>query len=589
MTEESLRQSLRVVITGHVDHGKSTVIGRLLVETGALPQGKLERIRSYCERNSKPFEFAFLLDALKDEQAQGITVEASRIFFKTPLRDYIIVDAPGHVEFLRNMVSGASQASAALLVLDAKEGVRENSRRHGYLLSMLGIGQVVVLVNKMDLVGYGEEAFLALSAEYRAFLSGIGVTAAHFIPVSGLHGDNLAERSARMGWYHGQTVLEALDSFAAEPSLTALPFRMPVQGVCKFTNEPDARRVVVGSAESGSLSVGDEVVFYPSGKSSSVRAIEEFPSTLRTRIFAGMATGFSLADEIYVRRGEIAARREDPPPHVATRFKTRLIWLGREPLSPGKDYILKSGAARVTARLGEVSRVLDSSTLETRERAANIARHEVADCVLETASAIAFDLAGENVVCGRFVLIDDHEICGGGLIHEALGDDSSWVRDKVLSRNIKWQGSSIPRKRRAERYGQKPALVLVTGARDSQRKAVARALESRLFELGRSVYFLGIGSALYGVSADIRDADNHPEDIRRLAEIAHIIMDSGLILIVSAGELKQEDLDIIQTAIDVDRIETVWVGPSVTTDLVPDAVVPETTAEDAVAAVLKRL
>lgn len=552
MTEESLRSSLRVVITGHVDHGKSTVIGRLLVETGALPQGKLERIRSYCERNSKPFEYAFLLDALKDEQAQGITVEASRIFFKTPLRDYIVVDAPGHVEFLKNMVSGASQASAALLVLDAKEGVRENSRRHGYLLSMLGIRQIAVLVNKMDLVGHREEAFLALAAEYRAFLSRIGVTAAHFIPVSGLHGDNLARRSPRMPWYHGSTVLEALDSFSAEPSLSALPFRMPVQGVYKFTNESDARRVVVGSAESGSLSVGDEVVFYPSGKSSSVRAIEEFPATRRTRIFAGMATGFSLADEIYVRRGEIAARREDPPPRVATRFRTRLIWLGREPLAPGKDYILKAGTARVTARLGEITRVLDSSSLETRERATNIARHEAADCVLETSSAIAFDLADENAACGRFVIVDDFEICGGGLIQEAL-----------------------PQKRPVRRRGRTPALVLVTGARDSQRKVAAQALESGISEGGRSAYFLGIG--------------NSREDIRRLAEIARIIMDSGLILIVSVGELRQDGLDVIRAQIGADRIETVWVGAPVTTDLVPDALITETRPEDAAAAILSRL
>jgi bifunctional enzyme CysN/CysC len=589
VTNEPARESLRVVVTGHVDHGKSTVVGRLLAETGALPQGKLDRIRSYCERNAKPFEYAFLLDALKDEQSQGITIESSRIFFKSGRRDYVIVDAPGHVEFLKNMVSGATQASAALMVLDAKEGIRENSRRHGYLLAMLGLRQIAVLVNKMDLVGYDEKVFLRLSQEYGAFLKELGVTAARFIPVSGLQGDNLAEPSPRMGWHRGGTVLAALDSFAAETSQSERPFRMPVQAVYKFTNEADARRVVAGSVESGSLAAGDDVVFYPSGKSGVVRAIEEFPSAGRVRVAAGMATGFSLNDEIYVRRGELAARRSEKPPLVATRVKVRLIWLGRSPLVPEKDYILKLGTARVGVRLESVSRALDASSLASREGAANVVRHEAAECVLQTAEPIAFDTAEENAVSGRFVLIDDHEICGGGLIEEALADDAAWHREKVLSRNIKWQYSFLPREEREESYGQKAALILITGARDSKRKEIAKALETRLFKDGRHVYFLGIGSALYGVNADIRDAGNQREDIRRLAEVAHILLDSGLLLVVSAAELKPDDLAIIETAIDPDRIETVWVGEHVSAGLAGKVYAVADEIEAALKAISSRL
>jgi bifunctional enzyme CysN/CysC len=581
------RESLRVVVTGHVDHGKSTLIGRLLADTGALPQGKLERVRAYCERHAKPFEYAFLLDALKDEQAQGITIESSRVFFKSARRDYVIVDAPGHVEFLKNMISGATQASAALLVLDAKEGVRENSRRHGYLLSMLGARQIAVLVNKMDLADFSEETFLRLSAEYGAFLGRIGVKAACFIPVSGLTGDNLTAPSKRMPWYRGKTLLATLDSFASERSLIERPFRMPVQGVYKFAG--DARRVVAGSVESGALQVGDEVTFYPSGKSSVVRAIEEFPPTKRGRIHAGMASGFSLAEQVYVRRGDIAARRGEKPPLVAARFKTRLIWLGRAPLAPGKEYLLKLGTVRVGVRLEEVSRVLDASSLAADDRARSVARHEVADCVLRTSSVIAFDLAEENVPCGRFVIVDDHEICGGGLIQEALPDDASRRQEKVLSRNIKWQKSSIPKERREERYRQKASLVLITGARDSKRKEVAKELEARLFETGRHVYFFGIGSALYGVNADIRELDDHREDVRRLAEIAHILMDSGLILIVSAAELTRDDLNIISAALDPDRIETVWVGRPLKTGLSREIPTVPNRTKDALAAIQKRL
>ena len=588
MKSAAPRESLRVVVTGHVDHGKSTLIGRLLADTGALPEGKLERVRAYCERHAKPFEYAFLLDALKDEQAQGITIESSRIFFKSPKRDYVIVDAPGHVEFLKNMISGATQASAALLVLDAKEGVRENSRRHGYLLSMLGARQIAVLVNKMDLVDFSEKAFLRLSAEYGAFLSQIGVKAACFIPVSGLTGDNLAAPSKRMAWYRGKTVLATLDSFASEPSLIERPFRMPVQGVYKFGG--DARRVVAGSVESGALAVGDEVTFYPSGKSSVVRAIEEFPPAKRRRIHAGMAAGFSLADQVYVKRGDIATRRSEKPPLVAARFKTRLIWLGRSPLAPGKDYLLKLGTARVGVRLEEVSRVLDASSLAADDRARSVARHEVADCVLRTSSVIAFDPVEENVPCGRFVIVDDHEICGGGLIQEALTDDDASRRQiNILKRNMKWQKSAIPKERREERYRQKAALVLITGARDSKRKEVAKALEARLFETGRHVYFFGIGSALYGVNADIRKLDNHREDIRRLAEIAHILMDSGLLLIVSAAALTPDDLNIISAAIEPDRIETVWVGKPAETGLAREVLVVPNRTDDAVAAIQRRL
>jgi len=554
------RPRLHLVITGHVDHGKSTIIGRLLSETGCLPQGKLERIRAYCERNAKPFEYAFLLDALKDEQAQGITIESSRVHFMTAKRDYVIIDAPGHIEFLRNMVTGASQASAALLVIDAKEGMRENSRRHGYILSLLGIRRPAVLINKMDLIGYDEGEFRRVAKDCNSFLKRVGVHPDHVIPVCGLHGDNLAQTSTRMRWYRGPTVLSALDGFAPEASAADQPFRMPVQDVYKFTAEGDTRRIIVGTVESGSLSAGDEVVFSPSGKSSGVRALEDFPRPRRGRVGPGAAAAFTLADQVYVKRGELVSRRDEKSPRVGTRFEASLFWLGREPLKPAKDYVLKIGSARVAARLEKILQVVDASSLAARRGAKSVTCNEAADCLLRTSQAVAFDLTGENVAMGRFVLVDGFEISGGGVIRKALPDAVSWVREKVLRRNLKWQKSFIAQEMRAQRYRQKPALVLITGPRDSKRKEVAKALEAALFDAGRHVYYLGLGSALYGVAADIRDGDNHREDIRRFAEMAHIILDSGLILIVSAAELTQEDFSIIKTAIDEDRIETVWVG-----------------------------
>ena len=260
-TDNIGHEQMNIVIAGHVDHGKSTIIGRLLADTGSLPNGKLEQVKADCERNSKPFEYAFLLDALKDEQSQGITIDIARVFFQTQKRHYIIIDAPGHIEFLKNMVTGASRAEAALLVIDADEGVQENSRRHGYMMSMLGITQLTVIVNKMDLADYKQDVFDNIVKEYSAFLKEINAEAVAFIPVSGREGDCIAAHSDKMPWYTGNTVLDMLDGFEKEKPPTEKAFRMPVQDVYKFTRSADSRRIVAGTVETGELNVGDEVIF----------------------------------------------------------------------------------------------------------------------------------------------------------------------------------------------------------------------------------------------------------------------------------------------------------------------------------------
>ena len=277
------RENFNVVIVGHVDHGKSTVVGRLLADTGSLPLGKLDSVKLECQRTGKPFEYAFLLDALSDEQDQGITIDTARSFFKSAKRDYIIIDAPGHIEFLKNMISGAARAEAAVLVIDAKEGVRENSRRHGYILSMLGIRQVVVCVNKMDLVDYSQAHFEGIERSYRAFLEGIGAfTPRQFVPVSAIEGVNLATPGKKQTpWYKGPTLLELLDGLQKAPPRTDQPLRMPLQAVYKFTEHGDDRRIFAGRVEAGRVSVGDKVVFSPSNKISTIRSIEAFNAAPR--------------------------------------------------------------------------------------------------------------------------------------------------------------------------------------------------------------------------------------------------------------------------------------------------------------------
>jgi bifunctional enzyme CysN/CysC len=573
---EAGKQQMNIVIGGHVDHGKSTIIGRLMADTHSLPEGKLEQIKALCERTARPFEYAFLLDALKDEQAQGITIDSARVFFKTAKRDYIIIDAPGHIEFLKNMVTGASRAEAALLVIDAKEGVQENSRRHGYMMSMLGIRQIAVLVNKMDLVNFDKGVFDQIVGEYTAFLANVNIKPAAFIPVAGRDGENIAAPSAAMPWYTGHTVLAMLDAFQKEAAPVAAPFRMPVQDIYKFTKQGDDRRIVAGTIDTGAVSVGDEVVFYPSGKKSRVKSIEGFNTPVQTRAEAGQAAGFTLHEQIYVARGEMATLATQPRPKVTTRLKVNLFWLGKNALVTKKDYILKLGTTRVPMRLEEVHRVIDASDLSTKDSKQRIDRNDVAECTVKLNRAIAFDLADEIAATSRFVVIDDYEIRGGGIIREALPDKLTGVRDKVLLRNYKWESSIIPPERRAEKLNQRSVLVLITGEQEVDRKSLAKGLESRLFEDGKVVYYLGIGNVLYGVDADIeRKESNRQEHMRRLAEVANLMLDAGVILVVTAAELTQEDLELVKTTVEPERIETIWVGDRVTTDITCDLVLTD--------------
>ena len=583
MDAPNLLQMMSIVVVGHVDHGKSTVVGRLLADTGVLPQGRLEQVKEACERSGRPFEYAYLIDALKDERSQGITIDAARVFFKSSLRHYLINDAPGHIEFLKNMVTGASRAEAALLVIDAQEGIRENSRRHGYLLWMLGIKKIVVLVNKMDLVAYDQNVYEQVTAEYSAFMREVGMQPRGFIPISGIAGDNITTLSANMSWYTGKTVLETLDEFEAEPSLMDKPFRMAVQDIYKFSIFNDTRRIVAGSVSSGTARVGDELVFYPSGKRSTIRSIEAFNLPTQNKVESGHPAGFCLDEQIYILRGEIASRADQPAPKVTSRLRVSLFWLGKKPLQLEQDYIFKLGTNRVKAQLEEIHQIIDAGQIDQNADSQpgtaiqQIERHRVAVCTLKLSKAIAFDLAAELKDTSRFVIVDNYEICGGGIVLEDLPDSEKWSRDLTMVRNFKWIKSQISLDERAEQYNQRSALVLITGQKGSGRKRIANLLETTLFKSGKMVFYLGIGSVIHGVDADLSEMDpelSRSEHIRRLAEVAHILMEAGLILIVTAIELTQSDLELIKTGIDGKAPQVVWVGEEITTDLACDLKVP---------------
>jgi bifunctional enzyme CysN/CysC len=505
-----------IVIVGHVDHGKSTIIGRLLADTGTLPEGKLEQIKDLCARTSKPFEYAFLLDALKDERAQGITIDAARVFFRTPKRRYLILDAPGHVEFLKNMVTGAARAEAALLVLDAGEGIQENTRRHAYLLSMLGVRQIAVVVNKMDLVGCRQDAFDAFARDLGAFLATIDMTPAAIIPVIGREGDNLANRSATMSWYTGPTVLEALDAFRSHGEAVNGPFRMPVQAVFKFTNDGDDRRIVAGTIDSGRVRVGDEVVFHPSGKRTRVKSLEAFNRVAPTVAGAGESAGFTLAQQIYVTRGELATLAHEPQPVTATRIRASIFWLGARALEVGRHYTLKLGTSRVSVHLEHIERVLDASTLESVTDRSAVLRNEVADCVLKLRHPIAFDKASELAATSRFVLVDDFSISGGGVVRDAL-------RAAPVQSSPTAAGAAI---------ALRPGVLWLTGERGAGKSTLARWLASRADRSGARVEILDDDTvgALFPAGTTTAEQDLR---VRRLAWLASRLEAHGAAVIVA--------------------------------------------------------
>ena len=566
---------MNVVIVGHVDHGKSTVIGRLLADTGSLPEGKLEAVKENCRRNAKPFEYAFLLDALKDEQSQGITIDTARSFFKSKKRDYIIIDAPGHIEFLKNMITGAARAEAALLVIDAHEGVKENTKRHGYMMSFLGIRNITICVNKMDLVGYSQEVFNRIRAEYTAFLGEINLKTENFIPISAREGENIAVPSKNMPWYKGGSVLDALDQFAKAVPNQSRALRFPVQDIYKFTARGDDRRIVAGRVESGTVRVGDDVIFLPSNKTSRIVSIEGFNVPKRGEASAGQSVGFILDTQIYIRPGELMCRLDEQRPHVGTKFKANIFWMGKQPFVKDRTYKLKLAAQQIPIVLGGIINVLDASELSSISNKPQVDRHDVAECVLETLKPAAFDEVNNISPTGRFVIVDNYEIVGGGIILAPVFEEETALNKHIKSRDYRWERSDIAPEERALRYGHKSALVILAGGQDMGKIEIAKALEEKLFHLGKSAYFLGISNELLTSGSELNDRVlERLRHIQQLGEMSHVLTDAGLILITSVSNLDPYELNILKSLNRPSKAVIVNVGENTFPQGVVDLVIP---------------
>ena len=544
-SEKIAREFLRIVIVGHVDHGKSTLVGRLFHDTDSLPQGKVAEIKAMCDRRGMPFEYAFLMDALQAERDQGITIDTSQIWFHTDKRDYVIIDAPGHKEFLKNMITGAAQSDAAMLVIDAAEGVREQSRRHGYLLHLLGIKQVAVVVNKMDLVNYSEARFNEVSREYRAYLTSLGVDPTYILPVAAREGDNIVTASERMPWYTGPSIVGALDNFRTEPAPTDLPLRLPVQDVYKF----DERRIIAGQIESGKISVGDEILFSPANKTARVQSIEVWPETGNTPVTAssGTCVGITLDEQIFVERGDTISHVADAPIETDV-FRARLFWLGNEPLTIGKSYKLKLNTTEAQVQVQTIEAVIDTGDLSSAT-ATEVGRNQVAEITIRSRRMLALDSFNDKPATGRFVLVDDYDIAGGGIISmDGYADQRALITQRAT--NIVRVEHGISEQDRTRMNGHRGGVIWLTGLSGAGKSTLAVELERRLFGRGYSAYVLDGDNVRFGLNSNLGfSPEDRAENIRRVGEVAALFARAGMIAITAFISPYRSDRDRARAAL----------------------------------------
>jgi bifunctional enzyme CysN/CysC len=524
MTETRRRRTLPIVIVGQVDHGKSTLIGRLLHDTGSLPEGKIAALQEASRRRGVPFEWSFLMDALKAERDQGITIDTARVRFKSGAREYVIIDAPGHAEFLKNMLTGATAAEAAVLVVDVVEGLSEQTRRHAFLIKLLGIREIVVVFNKMDRCGHAPAVFDALAATVRGYLATLGLEPSAVIPVSARDGDLVVRRSASLAWYSGPTMIEALDALADPPTAADRPLRFPVQDVSKF----DDRRIIVGRIVAGRLRVGDRLTFLPGDRVARIASIESWNAQPMVTAAAGESIGLTLDEDIFVERGQVASGEGAAPP-IACRLKLRLFHFGRQPLAAGDEVRLEVGPAERAATVDTIEDVIDVNDFATR-RAMTVGRNDVADVMVTCRTPIAVDEGAQGTPLARGILRRGHDIIAVARVEAALD-----AREQAAARrHVTPVRSTVTAGERAAAWGHPGGVLWLTGLSGAGKSTLAQALEEELFHRGWRAMLIDADTLRQSLNADLGFSDaERTENVRRIGAMAQHVAESGMIAIVA--------------------------------------------------------
>ena len=540
LKQQEEKSMLRFITCGSVDDGKSTLIGRLLWDSKLIFEDQLAALEADSKRvgtQGDAIDYALLLDGLQAEREQGITIDVAYRFFSTDKRKFIVADTPGHEQYTRNMVTGASTANVAVILVDARKGVLTQTKRHSTLVSLVGIKKVVLAVNKMDLVDYSQEVFETITKEYAAFARQLGFAQIAAIPISALEGDNIIERGGRTAWYQGPTLMSYLETVPVEEEAREKPFRMPVQWV----NRPDLDfRGFAGTIASGTIRPGDEIVVPASGQRSTVQRIVTMDGDLEEAV-AGQAVTLTLRDEIDISRGDLLADAQARPAH-ADQFEAKVVWMHEEPLLPGRNYLLKLGTSTCSVQVSALKYKVNVNTHE-HQAGKTLALNEIGVCNMALGKALSFDPYGENPATGSFILIDrfTNATVGAGMVDFPLR----------RATNIHWQALEIHKGTRAAHKGQKPGILWFTGLSGAGKSTIANLVEKKLHSLGKHTYLLDGDNVRHGLNRDLgfTDADR-VENIRRIAETAKLFVDAGLIVLVSFISPFQSERDLARGLVE---------------------------------------
>ena len=541
---------LRFITCGSVDDGKSTLIGRLLYQSNVVPDDQLEALVAESKKwgtQGGDIDFALLVDGLEAEREQGITIDVAYRFFSTDKRKFIVADTPGHEQYTRNMVTGASTADTAIILCDARQGILTQTRRHSYLVSLLGIRHVVLAVNKMDLMQYGETTYNAIVEQYLPFAKQLGIESVTSIPISALCGDNIIEPSDAMPWYHGTTLLSYLETVKInDEQMQQQPFRMPVQWV----NRPNLDfRGYAGTVASGTIQPGDEIRVQPSGKTSRIARIVSMEGDLPIAV-AGQSVTLTLTDEIDISRGNLISTSESPA-SSADQFETTIVWMHDEPLLQGRPYLLKLGCQTVTATVTAIKHQINVNTLE-HTAAKQLELNAIAVCNISTDQQLAFDAYQENPDTGGFILIDriSNATVGAGMLHFALR----------RSDNIHMQATDVDKTARSQIKAQKSCVVWFTGLSGSGKSTIANLVEKKLAAQGQHTYLLDGDNVRHGLNKDLgfTDADR-VENIRRIGEVSKLMVDAGLIVLTAFISPFRSERALARSLVDDEEFLEVYV------------------------------